>query len=109
VGWVHLVKLEGKRRKPRPRHVQADAEAQEAFKKSSARSSARSRPRSPTHMSSSGRQTNTVLGENPSCTKSGVSTSNAHWPRSNTAMNGATWWASCIRPQAAPSFIWRPR
>jgi Winged helix-turn helix len=62
VGWVYLVKLEGKRRKPRPRHVQADAEAQEAFKKSSARSSARSRPRSPTHMSSSGRQTNTVLG-----------------------------------------------
>jgi transposase len=60
VGWVYLVKLEGKRRKPRPRHVQA--EAQEAFKKSSARSSARSRPRSPTHMSSSGRQTNTVLG-----------------------------------------------
>jgi transposase len=39
VGWVYLVKLEGKRRKPRPRHVQADPEAQEQFKKSSARSS----------------------------------------------------------------------
>ena len=39
VGWVYLVKLEGKRRKPRPRHVQADPVAQEQFKKTSARSS----------------------------------------------------------------------
>jgi transposase len=56
VGWVYLVKLEGKRRKPRPRHVQADAEAQEAFKKSSVRSSARSRLHSRTAASSSGRR-----------------------------------------------------
>lgn len=34
LGWAYLVRLEGKRRKPRPRHVQADAAAQEAFKKS---------------------------------------------------------------------------
>ena len=37
VGWVYLVRLEGKRRKrrkPRPRHVQADPAEQEAFKKS---------------------------------------------------------------------------
>jgi transposase len=61
VGWVYLVKLEGKRRTPRPRHVQADPAAQEAFKKSSAHSSARSRPRSPRPTSSSGRQTNTAL------------------------------------------------
>jgi transposase len=33
VGWVYLVRLEGKRRKPRPRHVQADPEQQDAFKK----------------------------------------------------------------------------
>jgi hypothetical protein len=32
VGWVYRVKLEGKRRKPRSQHVQADAEAQEQFK-----------------------------------------------------------------------------
>jgi transposase len=32
VGWVYLVKLEGKRRKPRPRHVQADPEQQAEFK-----------------------------------------------------------------------------
>ena len=34
LGWAYLVRLEGKRRKPRPRHVQADAAEQEAFKKS---------------------------------------------------------------------------
>jgi transposase len=32
VGWVYLVRLEGKRRKPRPRHVLADAEQQAEFK-----------------------------------------------------------------------------
>ena len=34
LGWAYLVRLDGKRRKPRPRHVQADPVAQEAFKKS---------------------------------------------------------------------------
>jgi len=34
LGWAYLVRLEGKRRKPRPRHVRADPEAQERFKKS---------------------------------------------------------------------------
>ena len=34
LGWAYLVRLEGKRRKPRPRHVQADPVAQERFKKS---------------------------------------------------------------------------
>ena len=34
LGWAYLVRLDGKRRTPRPRHVQADAGAQEAFKKS---------------------------------------------------------------------------
>jgi transposase len=33
LGWVYLVRLEGKRRTPRPRHVQADPNAQAAFKK----------------------------------------------------------------------------
>jgi transposase len=60
LGWVYLVKLEGKRRKPRPRHVQADPAEQEAFKKRSARSSARSRAPSPTRRSSSGPPTNTA-------------------------------------------------
>jgi transposase len=60
LGWVYLVKLEGKRRKPRPRHVQADPAEQEAFKKRSARSSARSRVPSPTRRSSSGPPTNTA-------------------------------------------------
>jgi hypothetical protein len=60
LGWVYLVKLEGKRRKPRPRHVQADPVEQEAFKKRSARSSARSRAPSPTRRSSSGPPTNTA-------------------------------------------------
>jgi transposase len=62
VGWVYLVKLAGKRRKPRPRHVQADPVAQEQFKKTSARSSATLRPRSRTPRSNSGRQTNTASG-----------------------------------------------
>lgn len=34
VGWVYLVRLEGTRRKPRPRHVLADPEQQAAFKES---------------------------------------------------------------------------
>ena len=34
LGWAYLVRLEGKRRKPRPRHVQADPAEQETFKKS---------------------------------------------------------------------------
>ncbi len=33
LGWAYLVRLEGKRRRPRPRHVQADPVAQETFKK----------------------------------------------------------------------------
>ncbi len=33
LGWAYLVRLDGKRRKPRPRHVLADAEQQAAFKK----------------------------------------------------------------------------
>lgn len=33
LGWAYLVRLEGKRRRPRPRHVQADPQAQDAFKK----------------------------------------------------------------------------
>ena len=36
LGWAYLVRLEGKRRKPRPRHVQADPAEQEAFKKTPA-------------------------------------------------------------------------
>ena len=34
LGWAYLVRLDGHRRKPRPRHVHADPAAQEAFKKS---------------------------------------------------------------------------
>jgi hypothetical protein len=33
LGWTYLVRLDGKRRTPRPRHVQADPAEQEAFKK----------------------------------------------------------------------------
>lgn len=36
LGWVYLVRLGGKRRVPRPRHVLADPAAHEAFKKNSA-------------------------------------------------------------------------
>lgn len=54
VGWVYLVRLEGKRRKPRPRHVLADPAEQEAFKKRSGRSSKRSRPRTRRRASNSG-------------------------------------------------------
>jgi transposase len=59
LGWAYLVRLDGKRRKPRPRHVLADAEQQAAFKKRSVRSSRRSRPLSPTPRSSSGPPTST--------------------------------------------------
>lgn len=34
LGWAYLVRLDGKRRQPRPRHVRADPAEQEAFKKS---------------------------------------------------------------------------
>jgi hypothetical protein len=60
VGWAYLVRLDGKRRKPRPRHVQADAEQQANFKKTSGRSSKQSRLPSPTPGSSSGRRTSIV-------------------------------------------------
>ena len=33
LGWAYLVRLDGKRRKPRPRHVRADPVEQETFKK----------------------------------------------------------------------------
>lgn len=33
LGWTYRVRLEGQRRNPRPRHVQADPAEQEAFKK----------------------------------------------------------------------------
>jgi hypothetical protein len=32
LGWTHLVRLDGLRRNPRPRHAQADPAQQEAFK-----------------------------------------------------------------------------
>ncbi len=60
VGWVYLVRLDGKRRKPRPRHVLADAAQQEAFKKTFARLSRPSPPPSPRRRSSSGRLTSTA-------------------------------------------------
>ena len=62
LGWVYLVRLDGKRRTPRPRHVSADPGAQAAFKKRSARSSPPSPPPSPTPRSSSGRPTSTASG-----------------------------------------------
>lgn len=63
LGWTYLVRLQGKRLRPRPRHVQAaTAEEQEAFKKTSGRSSAPSRPPSRMPRSSSGPSTNTGLG-----------------------------------------------
>jgi transposase len=62
VGWVYLVRLEGKRRKPRPRHVLADPEQQAEFKKSSARSSKPSRPPSQRPPLSSGPSTSTASG-----------------------------------------------
>jgi transposase len=66
LGWVYLVRLEGKRRTPRPRHVLADPAAQAAFKKSSGRSSRRSPRPTPKPRSSSGRPTSTVSGSNRS-------------------------------------------
>ena len=57
LGWAYLVRLDGKRRKPRPRHVQADPEQQAAFKKTSGRSSRPSRPPSRRRRSSSGPST----------------------------------------------------
>ena len=60
VGWVYLVRLDGKRRKPRPRHVLADPEQQTAFKKPFDRSSRPSRPRSRRRASNSGRRTSTA-------------------------------------------------
>ena len=62
LGWAYLVRLDGTRRKPRPRHVQADAEQQAAFKKTSARSSKRSRPPSRRPRSSSGPRTSIGSG-----------------------------------------------
>jgi hypothetical protein len=60
VGWVYLVRLDGKRRQPRPRHVLADPAQQAEFKKRSARSSKPSPRLSPRPRSSSGRPTSTA-------------------------------------------------
>jgi transposase len=54
VGWVYLVRLEGKRRTPRPRHVLADPHQQAEFKKTFGRSSRQSRPPARRSASSSG-------------------------------------------------------
>src|SRR5258707_9229779 len=62
LGWVYLVRLDGKRRKPRPRHVLADPEQQADFKKSSARSPKRLPQRTHRPRSSSGRPTSTASG-----------------------------------------------
>jgi transposase len=62
LGWAYLVRLDGKRRTPRPRHVQADAEQQADFKKTSVRSSERLRPPSRRRASSSGRRTSIASG-----------------------------------------------
>jgi transposase len=62
VGWVYLVRLEGKRRKPRPRHVLADATQQASFKKRSARSPRPSPRPSRTPRLSSGQRTSTASG-----------------------------------------------
>jgi transposase len=62
LGWVYLVRLDGKRRKPRPRHVLTDPEQQAEFKKTSGRSSRRSPPPSPVQPSSSGPLMSTAWG-----------------------------------------------
>jgi transposase len=62
LGCVYLRRVGGSRRVPRPRHVQADPAEQAAFKKRSARSSAKSRPRFPRRVSNSGRSTSTASG-----------------------------------------------
>lgn len=61
-GWDYLQKLRYSPQVPRPAHVQADAAEQEAFKKSSARSSATSRRPSRTRRSSPGQSTSTASG-----------------------------------------------
>jgi transposase len=60
LGWAYLVRLDGKRRKPRPRHALADAEQQAVFKKTSVRWSRRSPRLSRTRASSSGPPTSTA-------------------------------------------------
>ena len=61
LGWVYLVRLKGKRRVPRPRHVLADAAQQAEFKKKSVRSSKPSPRPSPRQRSNSGPPTSTAL------------------------------------------------
>jgi hypothetical protein len=61
LGCVSLARVGGARRRPRPRHVQADAKAQEALKKTSVRSSRPSPPPSRTPRSNSGPSTNTAV------------------------------------------------
>jgi len=56
-GWVYLRDLGMSLQRPRPRHVQADAEAQAAFKKNSRRSYAVFIESVPARESSSGRRT----------------------------------------------------
>lgn len=60
-GWDYFQRLGFSSQSPRPRHIDADAEAQEAFKKNSTRSSKRRGARTPAPRSSSGARMKRVL------------------------------------------------
>jgi transposase len=89
LGWAYWRRLGLRRSMPRPRHGQADAAAQEAFKGGFARSCARSRPPSRTRRSSPGRSTSTASGSSPFSSGSGPSQASGLWLRSSTATRGA--------------------
>jgi transposase len=61
-GWDYLRRCGFTPQRPRPRHAQADAAAQAAFRKASPPACKPSRTRSPTRPSNSGPKTNTAWG-----------------------------------------------
>lgn len=90
LGWAYLRRLGLRRYVPRPRHVKADAVAQETFKGGSVPCSARSPSPSPMRRSSSGPTTSTASASNRFSDASGPSPASDRSRPSSTATSGAT-------------------
>ena len=108
LGWIYLRRLGARLCVPRPRHVDADSQAQADFKQ-------RLRPRhargghsvSPGDRRAVGRRRTSGWTGGSSCAKSGRCPANDLSPQSSIGIRGATSLASCTPPLAARCGIWR--
>ena len=105
LGWAYLVRLDGKRRKPRPRHVKADAAAQAEFKKTASAGSG-SRDRLPCGPGRTvDHRMSTASGSSRFCRRPGASTESGRLPRFSIATTGDTSSALSTPPRVEPFSI----